>query len=409
MRIFLCSLLALLVIGSFASAQPNTGDWVVGDAWTTFGGIFYIDPAKAAPAPLTTLAARGSNGVVNSLSMHPNNRDFLVGYSAFPNLAVVDPNGTVVTFTSIPSGAKGHAKAEDGSVLIVSGTDVHRVDLLSNTSAKFNATTLPPLLNDVAIDHATGDVVVGALNALLALDAKTGAIKRTITTKLPAPYRVAHDPVTDDFFVTEGARSAWNRVDRNGTVVWTKINIGAGGLKIIEQKGVILAGASNNVSVMDANGNVVGTQSHSYPRTTNYRFDAIEIYASSNLNGAGSAQAGTTYALNLSFPQAPGGQFQIVGSLSGHRPGLTLPNGDIVSLVPDALFHLMLTSGSIPGLFNDFAGSLTTTGRPFGTGPTVRIPKGLPAGLRLFLQAYVIHPSLPGGIALSNTWAFSTS
>jgi hypothetical protein len=68
----------------------------------------------------------------------------------------------------------------------------------------------------------------------------------------------------------------------------------------------------------------------------------------------------------------------------------------------------MLQSGSIAGLFENFAGKLTIYGRPFGSAPAVKIPKGVSSGLRLYLQAFVVHPSLPGGIALSNTWAFTT-
>lgn len=408
MRHWVIFFAALTIFAMGASAQPKFGDWVIGDSFTQNGSLFYLDPSKTAPAPLTTLVKAGKQGRVNSVSMHPNNRDLLVGFSALKRLAVVDPSGVVVTLGPIPAFAVGHVKAEDGSVLVVSGGNIHRVDLTTKAVTSFNKGTLPPLLTDITIDRRTGDIVAVGYKALVAIDAKTGVNKRTITTAVPSPYRIAHDPVSDDFFVTEGPRSAWNRVSRAGNVAWTKLSIGAGGLKTIEQKGLILQGSFNQVAVMNKQGGVVGKMVHAYPRTTSYKFDSVEVYGSSHLNGAGSLKAGSTYSLNVSFPQVAGGRYQVVGSLAGHTPGLKLPNGDIVSLVPDALFFWMLKSGSVAGLFDNFAGTLSIYGRPSGAAPAVKIPSGLPSGLRLYLQAFVVNPSLPGGIGLSNTWAFTT-
>ncbi len=121
MRKALYCLLAFVVSVAASHAQPVQGNWVVGDSFTAHGGILYIDPSQTPPASLSTLIFAGSQGRVNSISMFPNNRDFLVGFSTLPNLALVDVAGTIVSLEKGPSSAKRSSGGASATARAASG------------------------------------------------------------------------------------------------------------------------------------------------------------------------------------------------------------------------------------------------------------------------------------------------
>ncbi|MBN2490611.1 MAG: hypothetical protein JXQ29_07170, partial [Planctomycetes bacterium] len=105
---------------------------------------------------------------------------------------------------------------------------------------------------------------------------------------------------------------------------------------------------------------------------------------------------------------SPGRDYAVLASLRGFRPGLQLPDNTrrVISLAPDALFYLLVSSGNVPGVLENFRGLLDHTGAPpAATPPTVRLPAGLPRGTRVCFAAVAFNPLMATGLDVSNPWA----
>jgi len=108
-------------------------------------------------------------------------------------------------------------------------------------------------------------------------------------------------------------------------------------------------------------------------------------------------QAPNGRKLQLSFPGEAGRAYAVGFSVSGIRPGIPLPDGRVVSIVPDALTAASLTGG-IPGVLDRTVGTLDARGKATVNVDTNRFGSALKS-LRLWAAAVVLDPQAPSGVA----------
>jgi hypothetical protein len=109
----------------------------------------------------------------------------------------------------------------------------------------------------------------------------------------------------------------------------------------------------------------------------------VEQVESRTLWAQGPWRIGTRGHLHLHMGRNHAGDFYRVALSFSHRPGIAL-GGVHLHLAADSLF-LLTAVGSLPGLFNGFAGVLDTNGFPSVGQPWVGIPNlGALRGLRIF-------------------------
>jgi len=108
-------------------------------------------------------------------------------------------------------------------------------------------------------------------------------------------------------------------------------------------------------------------------------------------------QAPNGRTLRLSFPGEAGRAYAVGFSATGIRPGIPLPDGRVISIVPDALTTASATGG-IPGVLDRTVGTLDARGQATVNVDTNRFGPAL-KGLRLWAAAVVLDPREPSGIA----------
>ena len=222
-RIFVLLCVAGLAVGwaPEASAQLRPGDWLVSDIGQVHNGILYFDPNQVAPAALTTLVFGGTAGCCNWVCMHRDNHHLMVLVSGAAQFAKVSvPTGVLTPIVAIPDSPNGIALDQDGTALVSTsaGDRLYRVDLTQKSTTVLAAT--PSVLNNVAVDRDTGEIVVAIFDLLSVPQGKVlrlapdGTVLGTLAAGLGATSSVAWDPVTGDFFVTTFDTPEIRRIDR---------------------------------------------------------------------------------------------------------------------------------------------------------------------------------------------------
>ncbi len=404
------------LVDTATAQQPGPGDWVVSDTGQTHNGALFFDPAMPAPAPLTTLTVGGA-GYINWISMHPNNADLLVNYSYFGLFGVLGvPGGAFTSIVSIPDSPNGQVMDQDGTILVsTSGGDkLWRVDLALKTATV--VATLPSTLNNVTLDGDTGEILVAifdnmkpSLGRVLRLS-RSGVILGTLTAGLGQTSSVDFDPISGDFFVTSFDSPEVRRINPRGVATTVALYKGANAVKVDRETGTLLVCGFNRTTRMDVQGKILQGEDHSHKIAGgSFNWTAVEIYGSRKLSGFGSARPGTRYTMNLRFPASPNRGYLVLAGLSGLRPGFKLHDntGRVVSLNFDGLTQLLLYTGSVPGMLDNFRGVLDARGLPVGGQPVVTLPAVTPKGLRIYLAAAALNPLLASGLDISNPWAFT--
>ncbi|MBN2490240.1 MAG: hypothetical protein JXQ29_05270, partial [Planctomycetes bacterium] len=265
--------LFLLVFGAAAArAQPRPGDWVVADTGQTSNAVLYFDPLEASPAPLTTLVPGHPPVYMNWLRMHPDNRSLLAAESFSGRLGVIQvPGGVFTSIVAVPDSPNGLALDQDGTLIVsTSGGDrLLRVDLAASTSTVI--ATLPSVLNHVAIDRDTGEILAAIfdMNSLaggrVIRLSRAGQVLGTLASGFGMTTAVGWDPVTGDFFVTSYDAPEVQRVTRTG-VATTVIRFGgANAVKVDEETGTLVVGGFDRTARMTAGGQILRGEDHKHP------------------------------------------------------------------------------------------------------------------------------------------------
>jgi len=236
----------------------------------------------------------------------------------------------------------------------------------------------------------------------------SGMVTRTIASGFRFLRPVDFNRHDGSWYATEPGISSGTvyRITNSGIV--TPINRGSNlrGVFSIEvaRDGNLIIGNYENILVMDTAGTTLRTLP--YQTSSSYFATGVTVYGNNRLQldtsrGTG---AGNTVGVKVAFRGAghPGQSYVILAALSP-RPGIPMPNGEILDLFPDGLTFLV-QSGALADIFRNFSGALSGNGEACAS---VAIPASFPqgSGLRIFLACIAYS----GGrmLGISETEAFT--
>jgi len=407
----------LLLIAQLASSQTAVGDWVFSDISTTAGGLFSLNPSTGAVSPI---AYGRPTGFFNGVVMAHNNADSAALYAGgLFHLVHISPTGFLSTVSSIGSGQSpnGIDVDQDGSYLCSTSWDngVYRVGPAPDSNTLlFTIPAILGTLNTLAIDQDTGHILVGVYNSSTA-DPTAGQVLRadrnsyalsTLAIGLRTISAVGHDTKTGNIVVTTHDPPHVRLIRPSGSVSTLVNDFGrrANGVKLMRETGDIMVAGENRIGTFMPNGE--GLVTHTLPtKPIPYSITGIEEHASRKVSGSGRPSAGNRYNVQFSFPRSPGLQYAAALSMSP-RPGIVLTDGTrrSIDLAPDLIFFLSVT-GQLSPILTGFSGTLNADGRANGT---VDILLGFPAGIRFYVSAVALNPTMPSGMETANAWGFTT-
>jgi hypothetical protein len=402
----------LALLAGRASAQPLPGDWIVTAFSGAGGSLEYGSPGGTTLTSilLTSPVASGQN----LAAMDRNNVDILsslipdrgMGWLPSPIL-MVSPAGTAATLATSLQPPNAADLDQDGSVILAGGYSsgtptlytLLRLDRTSGLLTTLTSFSTTP--NGMTIDQDNGDYLVVLFSPGNLLRVNRGNLTiTTIAANLGSLSGVEFEPRTGTYIVARFNLGVL-RVTPGGVVTTIASPVGSNNAaKVDDETGEILVvNSASTLTHLTAGGTVI--QSRNYGGSRN--FSGVELYASRKVAGSGTLSGGSVYTVSFSFPRSGGQNYVAAMSLS-QRPGIPLPDGRIINLAIDPLFVLSL--GGIPGITTGFAGVLDGAG---GASGTIALPAGFPAGLRVFISAVAVNPSLPSGLETGNTLGATTN
>jgi len=408
-------LLAIALLATIATGQPNPGDWILSDASVSAtGGLLRVNPTSGAFSLVYNVRP---NGYFNGVMMGINNQDHAILWSGGPyHAAHVSPAGVLTTlgpvgmgpFSDSPNGIEAD---QDGNYVCTTAQSngFYRID--STTGASTSLLSVPGVnfgLTASTIDQDTGNYVFGfSTGGLFSMDRRTN-VMTSIGGAGSSIGAVDFEPRTGDYVVVSPgnlfASSYVRRITRAG--VTSTLLVGSVGqynaVKVEDDTGNLLVAGSDNARLVDRTGAPIRT----FTGLGGVYASGAEIYGSRKVAGAGPATPASTYAIYFSFPQSPGAVYVAALSL-GLRPGIPMPPPDNRMLNLDFTSPLFgLSIGGIPGITTGFLGTLDPFGRASGS---LLIPSPFTAGIRIFCAAVAVNPAFPTSLDLGNTWAFTTN
>jgi hypothetical protein len=408
LRFLLVATLVTVTTTAAAGAQPQlfAGDYILGDSGVGSRGIVHVDRFTRS---VTTMMQLQGNQFMAGLTMSTwNNRDIesavpaaMVGPTLEPPfLAKTSSNNVVTTFIKLPRSVipVDVLYDQDGGWVVASSTgSVLKVFWTLQTTFIYG---LPPTLKAITKDGDTGDYILGISGAGLLLRAKLGYYAlSTIATGLGDVRDVDFDPETGNFVVATSTAPQVRMVSPTGRTVSTIRFPGIRALKVDPVMGTIHCASANEIAEFMPSG-----QRLNLYRCPGYDFTSLDLYASLPVSGGGTARRGSSYLLNLSFPQSGSGK-SYYGALSfGLRPGVTIPGIGKVNLAPDALFTMSFYVGGVPGITYGLRGVLKQGGVGI---VSVVLPRDCPIGLRVHASAIAMTGVPRQPIAVGNTWSFT--
>jgi len=409
-----------LALGCSLAAQPNPGDFIVGDygRTTSHGGVFAIDPVTGKRTTLVNTLMPGY--YTNWITMDLDNRNMMAVSAGNIDIVFrVSPTGGVTTVAA-PFGyldLMGITLDEDGTYLVTPDTGAGDPILrVTGSSVSTVTTTSHNILNGICVDPATGHYVMPVWGTGLVINVDRNTLAVTTIGKMPAPVTritsVDYHPWSGDFLVTSfgGYNDPMNvyKMDRGGsTTIFIALqtlqkNFFDHAVKVDDQTGDIYVAGSGGIGVYPPGGGSTPTKTFG---PLGFSWTSLEVYGSRNVVGQGSGRAGTAYTFDLSFPLQKSAPYIAALSLSGLQPGILLPNGRTVHLIPDPLAVLMITHGDIQGITSGFVGTLNSQGNARAI---VNIPPGFPPGIRLYIGVLVMPGAGISSWEVGNPCAFTT-
>lgn len=142
----------------------------------------------------------------------------------------------------------------------------------------------------------------------------------------------------------------------------------------------------------------VGHEAATTPKYTLY-YDAFPV---GSLGSTGQPKIGSTYQLDLSAVMDPGMAYATAISLTGLTPGIPIGRR-IIPLTPDLWFYITV-GNTIPALFQNFHGTLNTSGIGQAKFNIPNVPAL--AGIKVY-SAFITYPGATGLKTLSNPFTFT--
>lgn len=337
-----------------------------------FHVIAMINPLTP-PGPIAMLRVDPSTGAINTVW----NGAPLAG---FLNWVEVDQNGDYTVCTSGPN-RLFTVFANGGGV-----TTIHQ----DNTSALWNAFVQDRVSGNYAIgDFTTRSVVM--------VDRSSGQTLSTTPLGSFSLQGMVQDPHDSDIYIASLGNTAVVGYDpiTNATSVVASLSGSFNAIAIDRAPAndgslIYVSDTNGSVQRVSRTGTALGTIATFGTNVGGFTFNQ-----SRNVSPI-LQQAPNFRFVRISFPKQAGRLFGFALSASGYAPGLRLPDGRTIPLVPDSLFFTTAQGPLAPLLVNN-AGTLSASGEAFVTfnvnalGNSVR-------GVRIWGAAVTLDPSAPLGI-----------
>jgi len=401
---------SLVVHPAPTAAQPVSGDLVIADAQNRNLGRVY---SRAPGGQLTTIYSGFTGFFPNWISMAADNVQMYVPFVQTSSytaglLTHISPNGLLALLKNIgqdirfsnghePYSTSGYVNAgNQGALFLFDPTTLNLTTL----------TSLPPALNEVAVDREDGGIL-GAIYAptvpslfgsLLKFDLATSSITTLLNASLAIsrPTGLVYDPATGDYILSRIDAPALMRINRTTlgiTTLWT--GFPANALALSPRNTFYVAGPIE-VREFDGNGTIVNTFTFPVP----VDLMGVAEYADRRVSVSGTPVPGGTVTVDVMPGKASdaGKSYALAMSLSTHPDAVgSFPNGEFMNLAADPLFFVT-AANALPSIFVDFRGVLDSAARAQAQ---INIPSTIPSTLDLPLHVggIVIDPAAPGGVS----------
>jgi len=430
-RILTALTVAMLAAGA-AVAQPADTFVIAGGSSSAPGGVFQISDTGTV---LRTIAAFPSYQTSFSpVALRGDNQSFLAVQftGGWPNqqyiLLDLQPNGTV---TTVYGGSKlfyfyGLARNWDGDWFVMSNPSTRggALTLLSTTAGQLAC------IGNIVLDEETGQLLVKgskvfspAAYGFFRVDPYTGAVTAYHTwVNQPGCYYNVHYGSWDTIYDFASNTALHNFGDltfwaRTGRITpgrgiqwlskpwWGRSSYGfvrAGqrtpgvAYWVLNKAGNELGGAARNWDLVPVRADGTWGKSEYLKGNPPLVMSRLIRMGSRHLAWH-MVQRPNGRTLQLSFPGEAGRPYVVGLSQSGIRPGVPLPDGRVVPIVPDPLTALSLRGG-LPGVLEQTTGTLDTSGRAVVTIDTNRFGSTL-KGQKLWAAALVLDPAASAGVA----------
>jgi hypothetical protein len=395
------ALATILALAGSGAAQPNPGDFVVGDGHR----IGLVDRTSGRT---TTLAVVSQGGTFSAMAMSADNKSIwailLQGHPTlrYEWLSIAPGSGARTTLTTLsapPPFAPMHGLPVDQDGSVVVGVSAHLLRL--SGTVKTLAKVAPPLyfVAAVAIDADNRDDLVNTIdwtlsrNTLLRVDRRTLTVTTLVTIPGQPTETFQHDARTGHFWTTAGlVRLNTHAVllDARSLAVVTAFRApDARAIAVDPETGSLFVTNDGYVTHYSRSGVVLRT----WYVPGFLELTRIAVLHGRELSGRGSVTPASSYSVQLSFPSSPSAPYCAALSFSGLRPGIQVGSVTI-PIRPDPLFFLTACR-SLPGLTSRFAGRLDAAGSATAG---FWIPSSIPRGTVITFAAIALNPTRAEGI-----------
>jgi hypothetical protein len=408
MRTYLILVLLLLLgLSVGASAQYFPGPYVGAGSW--------IGTVTSAGA-VTTIW--NNPGTVYGIAMDAQNKNLICGETSLQALLSLDPTTgaytTILADANVLASPRGLVLDQDGNLIVASdattGYGLFKISgnqittLITTLSMGITGTFSGGLVRDVD----TGDYVVQVYDTTLGHPmysvAADGSTFTTVHTGIPAGtpgWNFTQDVASGYYYVggkdTGGIGGYLLEVQKNGATTILATVAADASAYLVPMADRASAAAPRVVSPY-YNTNIYYTDLATGTVTTTAIAGNFVSPRSGTIVYQRNIQTVLTapgkWDIFVSFPTLPSKVYALVATLSGIRPGVTMPDSRRILLNPDPLTYATLVDALLP-IFNDGGNLLDANGAATGSLDLTTLP---PLG-GVAMHLLVVVESTPGVIA----------
>ncbi len=392
------SFLAAALVAGAASAQFDSGDFFV----ATSNGVYAVDRATSTTATLTTL------DVVRTAAWvgvdHDNESAVaIVNSLATSHFLRLRPGSPPTTLTSLPIWAQGATTDQTSHWLIVGPTGstsptsqmlryrgtsvVDPVTPVKNYNYRLSAITA----NDDAGDYIATTTTGGTL------------LRLQLGTYVPGVLASGYGSIVDidydqkrggAYFVTTAATDNIRFRHRNGVTKFATWP-GARGLVVDDLTGDVYVHDQDSIVKFDAAGAIART----WTVAAFGSIQSIALQGSRKLRGGlnNTSKPGSRFQVVGEFPGSPNRPYALGLGISGMRPGVALPDGRTINILPDVVTVLSV-NGLLGTATQGFAGTTSTYGQFLASFSLPKVPSTFPP---IVVAGVVFDPAFPGGLDIA--------
>ena len=388
---FVAVSLVLSLMATWATAQYHD------DKYITCGTVLQLVDATAGTA--TTIFDNG--GTTYDMAMDVDNQSLWFGQ---PNgLYKVDLNTLAVTTIIVDSmtlsSPRDMVMNQDGDLIYTSATAIYKYSFGTITTIANAPSGASNWYGGLEVDIDTGHYVLQAKTSpYVMLDIDDVGTINTLGTGGNPRYSITQDITTGDWY--QGSFSSLYLLQPT-TSTFVSVTL-TGSAYYYALACDRASAASRRIVSIHNNGSSTSrlnyTDLATYTATLTtlnfgiYNYET-EFYRGNDFCSVRTGQA--SWALKLNLPGEVGKGYVMALSMSGVRPGVTLPDGRRINLTLDTL-SLLTVNNLIPSIFNPGTGILNARGEAAGTLNVGAL--GSLKGMRVWAEALVLDRGTIGTI-----------